>query len=467
MPNALAYLVLFGWPLIAMPMIKNKKADDAAILLVIVPYLLIPYGVIFDLPLLPPFDKQIYPGMVAMFLLKRRFGWALLPREQLIKLVVLCAFISPLFTVFSNSDVLVYGPRRISSLNFSDVISMEFRVFSNLYIPFMVGYNFLKREEAHQKVLFYLAVAGLIYSLPCVWEVRMSPQLNRQIYGFFPHSWAQQIREGGFRPIVFLGHGLYVAMFMCMTVISAGVLSKCKERYYKNFNKYAYIYLGVVLVLCKTWAALIYAGFAVLVLKFFNKKIWLMVSFVLCTIVFAYPVLRMINVIPIEAIGEYFTSLSEERGESLNFRFINEEILINKANERSLFGWGGWGRNRVYDEYTGADVSVTDGMWIILYGYAGLFGYFCTFGLLCGSVILTGIKSFSGRVKPTIYTAGICLILSLNLVDLLPNSSLNPLTYLLAGGLFGFLGLSSYSVPFDRRKVPNSNQNDNTKRALN
>ena len=66
-----------------------------------------------------------------------------------------------------------------------------------------------------------LVVAGLIYSLPMLFEVRMSPQLHTWIYGYFPHSFGQQMRDGGFRPVVFIGHGLGVAFFVMTTVVAA------------------------------------------------------------------------------------------------------------------------------------------------------------------------------------------------------------------------------------------------------
>lgn len=40
-----------------------------------------------------------------------------------------------------------------------------------------------------------------------------------------------------------------------------------------------------------------------------------------------------------------------ERVASVKFRFDNEEILGARARERVMFGWGGFGRNRVFDEY--------------------------------------------------------------------------------------------------------------------
>jgi hypothetical protein len=64
---------------------------------------------------------------------------------------------------------------------------------------------------------------------------------------------------------------------------------------------------------------------------------------------------------------------SHERGASLEFRIINEDMLLEKARERMVFGWGGWGRSRIYNE-EGEDISVTDGYWIILFGTTGLAG---------------------------------------------------------------------------------------------
>ena len=55
--------------------------------------------------------------------------------------------------------------------------------------------------------------------------------------------------------------------------------------------------------------------------------------------------------------------VGEDRAGSLEFRLDNEDMLIARAMQRPLFGWGGWGRARVHDE-DGKDISVTDGLWI-------------------------------------------------------------------------------------------------------
>ena len=55
------------------------------------------------------------------------------------------------------------------------------------------------------------------------------------------------------------------------------------------------------------------------------------------------------------------------------FQFENDDMLIAKAMQKPIFGWGGWGRNRVYDE-SGRDIAVTDGFWILVFGSNGYVG---------------------------------------------------------------------------------------------
>jgi hypothetical protein len=88
-------------------------------------------------------------------------------------------------------------------------------------LPFFLGRQFLRHAEDSAETLRVLIVAGLIYSLPMLFEIRMSPQLHTWIYGYFPHSFGQQMREGGFRPVVFLGHGLLVAFFIMTAAVAA------------------------------------------------------------------------------------------------------------------------------------------------------------------------------------------------------------------------------------------------------
>ena len=51
----------------------------------------------------------------------------------------------------------------------------------------------------------------------------------------------------------------------------------------------------------------------------------------------------------------------------------NDDMLIAKAMQKPLFGWGGWSRNRVFEE-SGRDMAVTDGFWILELGSNGCVG---------------------------------------------------------------------------------------------
>ena len=125
--------------------------------------------------------------------------------------------------------------------------------------------------------------------------------------------------------------------------------------------------------------------------------------------------------------------------QSLKFRFDNEDQLLDRAWQRFLFGWGRFGRNRVYDDDSGRDVSVTDGRWIITMGQFGFIGFLAEFGLLALAVVRAAsarqVRRDDGRSRSC--WPRLALIVAINVVDLLPNASLSPWTWLLAGALLG------------------------------
>src|SRR5690606_38002774 len=104
-------------------------------------------------------------------------------------------------------------------------------------------------ERAQREILVALMVAGLAYSMPMLVEIRLSPQLNVWVYGFFQHGFDQMIRYGGYRPIVFLEHGLWVAFFALMAFCSALALARLAPPEERMRRMVVAIYLGVMLVL--------------------------------------------------------------------------------------------------------------------------------------------------------------------------------------------------------------------------
>lgn len=158
----------------------------------------------------------------------------------------------------------------------------------------------------------------------------------------------------------------------------------------------------------------------------------------LVIIAVSYPLLRVADLVPTTSILEVASAVNVDRAASLKTRFDQEQQLLEHAWQRPWFGWGRYGRNRVYHGWNGSDSSVTDGYWIITMGTFGLVGFAATFGLLGLAVVraATALK-YAQTIRDKEYLAALALIVAINIVDLLPNSSISPWTWLLVGALFG------------------------------
>ena len=103
-----------------------------------------------------------------------------------------------------------------------------------------------------------------------------------------------------------------------------------------------------------------------------------------------------------------------------------------------MFGWGRWGRNRIYDDETGRDLSITDGLWIITVGGFGIIGFLAQFGLLVFPIVrAASAQRFVESPRDGIFLGAMTLIMAVNVIELIPNATLSPWSWLLAGALLG------------------------------
>jgi hypothetical protein len=277
----------------------------------------------------------------------------------------------------------------------------------------------------------------LLYSLPMLFEMRMSPQLNLWVYGYYPSDFNQEIRDGGFRPMVFMGHGLAVAFFSMTSLVAAAALWRVKIRVLRLPPANIAVYLGGVLILCKSVAPLLYGAVLVPLVSWTSARLQLRIAVIFATIALAYPLLRSADIVPATTMVEMARLISTERANSLQVRFDQDQQLMERASQRPLFGWGRFGRSRIYDEY-GKDISLTDGRWTITLGQFGLFGFVAEFGLLALPIFRAASALRYAETPPDkTLLAALALILAINVIELLPNSSLSPWTWLLAGALLG------------------------------
>jgi len=431
--------MLFSWPVVTFFLYQRLPIITATLWSILAGALILPVETAVDLPLIPPLNKASVPNLAAFFVCYFFVGKRikLLPNLGVVKGLLFIYILSPFVTALLNSDPIIAGPLFIKGMESYDALSAVIRQMIFI-IPFLLGMNLLGNSNAHEALLGVLVVAGIFYSVPMLLEIRLSPQFHKWIYGIYPRGFGQQMRNGGFRPVVFLGHGLWVAFFTMSTVVASSIYWKKRSTVLGFSSGMILIYLCVVLYLCKSMASIIYAIFIISLIYFIraNKQAKLAKYIVLFVVLF--PLLRIADYFPGNEIASTVTSYNEQRGQSLQFRFDNEDKLLTHARERLFFGWGTWGRNRVYDKSTGKDLSVTDGRWIIVLGEYGLIGYLSEFGLLALSVIRSSraIRYLNNRSE-RVTLAGLSLLMAISMVDLLPNASETPWTWLLAGALIG------------------------------
>ena len=452
-----ALFVLYSYPLVVVILFQQYRLSVALTVSVVGGYLLLPGQIGHNLPLLPTLDKILIPSASALIMtlvvLNRKTlsdrvstiqtaaeqnvlpGW--IPRTNITRLFLLMIFGGAFMTTVTNGDSLLYGPRFLPALSIRDALSAVMTIAGGL-LPFLLARKLLAHPDSHRTVLLILAIAGLLYSLPALYEIRMSPQLNRMIYGFFPHSWVQHIRGNGFRPIVFLDHGLRLGIFLAGAISASLLYVRLGRDQSRWFYLGAALWLLATLVLAKTLGALAIAMAFIPVVLFFGVRLQLLAAAMIALVVLTYPMLRGVGFVPVEQITTFAEKIDVRRAGSLRFRLDNEDILLEKANQRPAFGWGGWGRNRVYND-VGRDLSVTDGSWIIIAGQGGWVRYIAQFGLLTLPIILLALNR--RRYQISLATSGLAIVLATSLLDLIPNSGLTPVTWLMAGALMGRLEL--------------------------
>jgi hypothetical protein len=436
MPNIIAYTALVSWPFITLGIFSILRPSRALVYCLLAGYLFLPVKTAFDFPGVPALDKTSIANLSALLgaLIFSKGPVIRLPREWWICALMAIYVVSPMMTVLTNRDPLFFGGLVLPGLKPYDALSVSSYKAIDL-IPFFLGYNILVSARSHRDVLQAFVIAGIFYSLLMLVEIRLSPQLHNWVYGFFPHSFAQQVRDGAFRPVVFLGHGLLVAIFTAMSLGAAAYFAQRRERLWGVTGWAWLLYLAGLLILSRSLGALLIASAVLLAMFTVSRQRMRLVCALLAITVLAYPALRGAELAPVQSLNNRIAAINEDRAESFQVRIDNENALLAKANQRPWFGWGGYGRNRIYDDDSGKDLSVTDGTWIIVAGTSGWVGYLATFGLLCLPIVFAWKRGIHFSAS----SAAVSLLLIINLLDLIPNSSLSPLTWLLAGSLVAVL----------------------------
>jgi hypothetical protein len=439
--NILSYLVLFTWPIVCFSVFAARKGtaklSTTVAWMLMLPIMFLPSNMAWDPPLLPPFNKfriSTLTIFLALKLFHRNDTLKRAPGHRIPAVLFVLYLLAMVGTINTNPDTFVFGPVVLPGLTWYDWLSAAIAETLDFFLPFYIGQRVFKDREALLDFFKVMTTCALIYGPFMLFEVRFSPQLHMWVYGYYPSEFQQAMRGSGFRPIVFMNHGLSVAGWMYACLLSALALRRAGVNF-PSVKTNARIYINwVLLFLAKSFGPMIYGTLAT-IFRFMSPKAIGRFVIVVSLLVAIYPIVRAQDVFPTKDLVNMFRSISGDRADSLKFRFDNEDLLLRHAMERPWFGWGTFGRNQIYSE-KGKLETVTDGQWIIVLGMFGYVGHVIYFTMLL-LPLMRFLRSYRKMPsKDQQLCAMLALLLASFVLDLLPNAFSDYLTLVYAGMLW-------------------------------
>jgi tetratricopeptide (TPR) repeat protein len=423
-----AFIALFGWIPFVIVMFAMLPTRQAAAIGVVGAWLLLPPYTV-DISALPDFSK-VTAASVALLAGTLIFNADRLSnfRPRWFDLPMLLWCFSGMFSSLANG------------LGIYDGLSDTLNQTLSWGLPYLFGRIYFGDPDALLYFARAIIIGGLSYVLPCIYEMRMSPQILAKLYGWGPPPVS---RLGGWRPNVFFATGLELGMWMTAVALTGWWLWRCgaiKRIGQYSFGQVLLPILMVTTIICRSTGALalLFAGMGLL---------WASVRFrtraLMGVLLLAGPLYVSVRATNLWS-GEQVVALmemvvGEERAESLGYRFSCENLLAARALEQPIFGWGTWGQSSVYyfENTSYRKMVPTDGLWIIILGTKGFVGLI----LFYLAMILPAAR-FVWRCPPGLWgdprvatSALVSALLALYMIDCLLNAFPNMIYVTFAGGL--------------------------------
>jgi hypothetical protein len=426
-PRMLATVAL--WPLLSIGLFALLSPRRAALAVILGGWLLLPNAVL-PLPGLPDLSKPLAVALGALVgmlcfdgqrLLRWRPSWIDAP------IVLLCAV--PAVSSLSNQ------------LGWYDALTASFEQAWRIGIPYVVGRIYCSDLPGVHDLAAALVLSAVLYAPLCMIEMMYGPILNHAVYAGPAADLLNTYRFGGFRPEVFLRHGLELAVWMAAaTVVAVWLASAGARRRLAALPLWLWsALLGLMTVLMRSvngWA-LALLGIATLVSLRTTRRATLFVCLMLAAPVYVgtriatdWDAKSLVRVVR--------QATTVGRAQSLQYRLQQERSLMRKAWQRPGFGWGRWGRARIHNA-GGEDVSVTDSAWIIAFGDSGLLGVVALFTalLLPPLAFLARWPAFLWTAPAAAPAAALAVVLVLVTIDCCFNAFVSPPHLVIAGSLAG------------------------------
>ena len=458
MPNIgpTGLLALLSFPFVCWVIFRRLPAAKATMTATLYAMMFLPDGVpaAFDFPTIPPLGKENMATICCLLLLFGLHRTRFLESRPLrgIEIITLLSMFGLIGTVMQNQETLTYGrlagevPGAVYTvlppIRFYDTLAQVVLDTLKMVVPFIVGRVAFRSRKDLRTVCHVFVAFGLIYVPFMLIELRLSPMLHIWIYGYFPHTdFTQTIKYGGFRPQVFLEHGLSLARLQVMVFLAALALWLGGEpRAWRLESRVAVAVMLFVVLLTKSMGAIVLMLTFALLFFLGSMKTQSRVMAVVALLVFLYPVGRATGTLDLQPVLKVLERYVPERAASLAYRIRNEDEIGERARQKFIFGWGGYSRSHVIDPELGHDRSVTDGYWLIRFSNFGLLGLVGPYTILLGPVFLVWLRSsripFRSDRQMVIVIGGMSLIYA---IESLPNAFSTNLPFLMAGAVWGLV----------------------------
>ena len=431
-------VMLFSWVPITIMFFLILRPQTAVVCSVIGGILFLPMAT-YDLQAIPEYSKVtaiaiglVIGGSVAGKSHRADFHWQIYD----LPMAIWC-FFCPVASSMSNG------------LGLYDGLSGTLENIAHWGVFYWTGRLYFRECSSLRDLSLGIVIGGLIYIPLCLYEFRMSPQLSNIFYGFFPHSFAQHYRYGGYRPIVFMQHGLMVAFWMAQASIISFWLWRSKiishlkgipigliaisltaiTIFCKSANGWFFLFIGIAsYFLFKSPKLVRFSRFILLLIPLY----W----FCRCTQIISYENLQ--------AVAELV--FDTDRVRSLSIRLLQEDLFSLKAWDRPILGWGGWHRGWPLNPQTGELVDLpVDSLWIITFstrGFVGLVNLYLA--MLIGPWFIFsryGIgEKHDNEKEMTFHVDAIVIGLAIVffMIDSLMNGMINPVFIVCSGALISY-----------------------------
>jgi hypothetical protein len=436
-PNILAWMALILCLPFSLWAVRRWRPAVSVPIVLIVSHMFLPSAFGFEVPAIPPIDRNIIPQWSALLgcLIFRRKSLAGAKPGRGLDLFIVLRILGYLGSCLTNRDPLIFPRGFVPGLSLYTFMGGTVGIILYWWPAIFLGRTLIRTSKDLKTLFTILVGAAVVYTAFAIVEMIFSPQLNVWVYGYHQTNFIQAVKGNHYRPMVFMMHGLILAFFLSLSIMAAAALGKVGARVFGYKGRAVAIYLLVILVLCHSLGALIYAVLVLPLIWFAPVKTQTRIATVVAFLAFSYPVARAFDLVPVDSINAFvLDKFGEDRWGSLGLRLSEEAYVMNRALQRPVFGWGGGARSFRLDPVTGANTSTTDGLWAIELGQHGAVGFVSIFGMLLYPVWRSRrAVSRLPRAEDRTLVACLALIGAVYMVEMIPNSSVDPyITFMVA-----------------------------------